>query len=140
MITAYTNDEEILELVSTFEDATIARDKWRHAEHLVVALYYTTKYDLQSATDRMRAGIFNLLKAFKVDLTREMPYHETLTVFWMKTVNDFRVANAECSMFETANALILSFDKEHPLKFYSRERLFSEEARANYIEPEFRPT
>ena len=30
----------------------------------------------------MRSGILNLLQnGFKVDLTREMPYHETLTVF-----------------------------------------------------------
>ena len=140
MITEYTKDEEILELVRSFENATIARDDWRHTEHLVVALYYTTEYELQTATDKMRAGIFNLLSAFMVDLTKEMPYHETLTVFWMRTVDEFRKANAELSMFETANALVRSFDKEHPLKFYSRGRLFSDEARSNYIEPELRPS
>ena len=41
---------EIIALVGSFEDASIARGVWKHAEHLVVALYYVTKYDLETAT------------------------------------------------------------------------------------------
>ena len=53
----------------------------------------------------MRAGIFNLLRAFEVDLSKEMPYHETLTMFWMRTVDDFRKTKNDCSLVEICNEL-----------------------------------
>jgi hypothetical protein len=82
----------------------------------------------------MRDGIFNLLRAFEVDLSKEMPYHETLTVFWLRTVDDFRKTKNGCSVVEMYNELIEKFDKDYPLRFYSRELLFSDEARAKFVE------
>ena len=75
----YETESEIAEVVRTFEDATISRDAWKHAEHLTVALHYLTLHDIEAATEKMRSGIFKLLRAFEVDLTKEMPYHETMT-------------------------------------------------------------
>jgi hypothetical protein len=131
----YTTEEEIEGLVRSFEDATVTRDEWKHAEHLVVALYYLTHHDLETATVKMRAGLFNLLKnGFRVDLSKEMPYHETLTVFWMRTVADFAAARTGTSLPDKANELTATYDKDYPLRFYSRERLFSDEARAGFVE------
>jgi len=132
----YENESEITALVASFEDASIARDVWKHAEHLVVALYYVDKYDdLDDAAARMREGLFNLLtEGFKVDLTKEMPYHETLTVFWMRTVADFNTSKNGSSLLDKTNELIATFDKDYPLRFYSREFLFSDEARAEFVE------
>ena len=134
----YNDDGEIETLVASFEDASIARGVWKHAEHLVVALYYLNKFgDIETATTAMRDGIFNLLtEGFKVDLSREMPYHETLTVFWMRTVADFAAATNGIPLHEKANSLIDKFDKDYPLRFYSREFLFSDEARTDYLEPD----
>jgi hypothetical protein len=134
----YEDDEEIEKLVAAFEDASIARRAWKHAEHLVVALYYASKYDnVETATDRMRRGLFNLLtEGFKVDLTKEMPYHETLTVFWMRTVDEFSRTTDGSPLHEKANSLIEKFDKNYPLRFYSREFLFSDEARRRFVEPD----
>ena len=129
----YANEEEITVIAASFENATISRGEWRHAEHLTVALYYLYKYDYETALTKMRGGIFNLLRAFKVDLTVEMPYHETLTVFWMRAISNFINTKNACSLVETCNELIEKFDKHYPLKFYSRERLFSDEARARFI-------
>ncbi len=132
----YNDEKEILELVASFEDASIARGVWKHAEHLVVALYYVNEYnDIDTATERMREGLFNLLtEGFKVDLTKEMPYHETLTVFWMRTVAEFNASKNGASLPDKANELVATFDKDHPLRFYSREFLFSDEARAQFLE------
>jgi hypothetical protein len=130
----YENENEMRSLVEAFETGTISDAEWRHAEHLVVALYYLSHEDFDAALNKMRAGIFNLLRAFKVDLTKEMPYHETLTVFWMRTVDDFRRSQNGASMTKICNLLTAAFDKDYPLKFYSRERLFSDEARAGFIE------
>lgn len=131
----YTTEKDILDLVGSFETATITRDAWKHAEHLTVALYYISHFELETATDKMRKGIFNLLRnGFKLDLSKEMPYHETLTIFWMRTVADFSASKNGDSLVNKANELIGKYDKDYPLRFYSREYLFSDEARARFVE------
>ncbi|MBK8464375.1 MAG: hypothetical protein IPL32_00955 [Chloracidobacterium sp.] len=130
----YKTENEIAEVVRTFEDATISRDKWKHAEHLTVALHYLCLHDIDTATEKMRTGIFKLLKAFEVDLNKEMPYHETLTIFWMRTVADFNASKNGDSLLDKANELVAKYDKDYPLKFYSRDFLFSVEARAEYVD------
>ena len=130
----YKTENEIKSLVESFENGTVSENDWRHAEHLVVALFYLSKHDFETALTKMRDGIFNLLRAFKVDLTKEMPYHETLTVFWMRTVEDFRKSKNGASIAEICNELTANFDKDYPLRFYTREQLFSDEARARFVE------
>lgn len=132
----YKNEREIEEVVRGFEAATIARGEWKHAEHLTVALYYVDHYDLDAATARMREGIFKMLAAFEIDLSKEMPYHETMTVFWMKTVAEFNSSASGASLLQRTNELIEKFDKDHPLRFYSRELLFSDHARSVFVKPD----
>ncbi len=137
----YKKEEDIDSLISKFEIATLERAEWRHAEHLVVALHYLTKFDVDAATAKMRDGIFKLLaESFGVDLSKEMPYHETLTVFWMRTVAEFNAARNGRSRLEKANELIMLYDKDYPLRFYRREYLFSDEARARFVEPDLEVT
>lgn len=130
----YENENEIRLLVESFETGTISRKDWRHSEHLTVALFYLSNHDFETALAKMRGGIFNLLKSFGVDLSKEMPYHETLTVFWMRTVEEFKKSKNGASITEICNELTGKFDKDYPLKFYSREFLFSEKARAEFVE------
>lgn len=131
----YQTEDDILKIVCAFENGTIERSEWRHAEHLTVATYYAFHYDFETALEKMRGGIFNLLKAFEIDLSKEMPYHETLTVFWMRTVFDAK--ENLTSLVEFANRIIeIGADKDLPLKYYSREILFSDRARKIFIEPD----
>jgi hypothetical protein len=132
----YTSKREISALVRDFENGTIAREEWNHNEHLIVAFYYIFHYDLETATDKMRRGILNLLKSFNVDFSKEMPYHETLTCFWMQAINIFARSTGNTSIVEVCNNLVERFDKDLPLKFYSRTLLFSDKARAEFVEPD----
>ena len=134
----YETESEIVSIVRRFETGTISRDEWRHAEHLTVALYYILHSEsLSDATNKMRSGIFNLLTSFGVDLSKEMPYHETLTGFWMRAVYEFTENKNDVSAVELINGAIKSLgDKDLPLKFYRRELLFSERARAAFVEPD----
>ena len=135
----YKTETDIADVVRTFEDATVSRDAWKHAEHLTVALHYLTLHDLETATEKMRIGLFKLLGAFGVDLTKEMPYHETLTVFWMRTVADFNASKNGESLLDKANELVEKYDKNYPLRFYSREYLFSDKARTEFVEADLQP-
>lgn len=136
----YATNSEIEKVVTGFEDTSIARSDWKHSQHLVVALCYVERFGLESAIEKMRDGLFKLLtEGFKVDLTKEMPYHETLTIFWMRTVADFASKLNGISLHAKANSLIDTFDKDYPLKFYTRECLFSDDARARFVEPDLPP-
>ena len=130
----YKKEHEIAEVVRTFEDATITRDDWKHAEHLTVALHYLCNHDVDTATEKMRKGLFKLLRSFGVDLTKEMQYHETLTIFWVRAVSDFNASKNGVSLLDKTNELIATYDKGYPLRFYSREFLFSDEARIGFVE------
>jgi hypothetical protein len=134
----YKTEDDVKTLVEAFENGTISEADWRHAEHLVVALFYLSNHDFETALAKMRNGIFNLLKSFGVDLSKEMPYHETLTVFWMRTVADFKKSKNGSSTIEICNQLTGKFDKDYPLRFYSRELLFSEKARAEFVEADLK--
>ncbi len=132
----YKTETELKSVVERFENGTISRDAWGHPEHLIVAFHYASTNDLALALEKMRRGIFNLLKAFGVDLTREMPYHETMTVFWMRTVFDFAASKNGSSIVESCAEMIEKFDKNYPLRFYTRELLFSDEARNGFVLPD----
>ena len=122
----FNDEKEIAEVVRSFEEATVPRSEWKHAHHLVVALDYVIRYDLETAIDKIRDGLFRLLKAFEVDLAKEMPYHETLTVFWMRTVAVYNASKNGSSLLDKTNDLVATYDKDYPLRFYSREYLFSD--------------
>lgn len=129
----YETEEDIISVVKSFEDGTIPHDKWKHAEHLTIALYYLSKHDIDTATEKMRNGIFNFLRSFGVDLGKEMPHHETLTIFWMRTLAEFNKSKNGSCLLDKANEVINIYDKDCPLKFYSRQYLFSDEARASFV-------
>ena len=133
----YKSENEIVKIVRLFESGLIRREDWRHAEHLTVAIFYVSRHDFDTALVKMRDGIFNLLKAFEVDLSKEMPYHETLTVFWMRTVSKFTNSSGKNSILDLTNEVLNRCgDKDLPLKFYRRDLLFSDRARKEFVEPD----
>ena len=134
----YKSDEEVKRLVKAFEERTLTKDEWTHAAHLTVGLYYCLNCPFAVAKNWMSDGILWLNDAHGTPNTDQSGYHETLTMFWLLTIEAF-VGKTKCgSLAETANRLIDSCDPQLPFKFYSRELLFSAEARARYIEPDLR--
>lgn len=132
----YKNENEITAVVEAFKNGTIARDDWGHPEHIVVGAFYVWNNDFDMALSKMRDGIFNLLRAFEIDLSKENPYHETLTHFWIRLIDEYKNSKPENSFLENCNEMIEKFDKDYPLKLYSRGLLFSEEARRRFVEPD----
>ena len=135
----YKTDGEIELLIERFENCAVSEKEWTHAAHLTAALWYCLREpDLETATAKMRDGIFKLNAAHGTPNTPTRGYHETLTVFWMRTVSDFLVnIKDKGSLASLANEVIETCgDSGLPLKFYSRELLFSPAARAKYIEPD----
>jgi hypothetical protein len=133
--------EEILALVRRFEDCTLPREEWTHAAHLTVALWHLLQFDWPEAVARVRRGIKRYNAAHGIVTTPTGGYHETLTLFWLRTVRAYLEAerNEARALVHLANELIASADRSLPLKHYTRELLFSPEARAGWVEPDLKP-
>lgn len=134
----YKSDEEVILLAKAFEERTLQKTEWTHAAHLTVGLYYCFRHPFAVAKNLMSDGICWLNDAHKTPNTETSGYHETLTVFWLSTVAEFLEKHGNGKgLAALANELIASnCDSKLPLKFYSRERLFSVEARMKFVEPD----
>lgn len=134
----YKTESEIEKIVESFKNKTLPQEIWRHAEHLTIAIYYALNNNSAEALEKMRRGILDLNEVHGVITTNERGYHETLTVFWIHTVSDYIKLNPHKSLLDLTNEIIEKFDKNYPLNFYTRERLFSVEARYGFVEADLR--
>lgn len=134
----YAHQDEIEAVVKRFELCTTGKDKFTHQSHLTVAVSYLLKYNEEQATVKMRLGLHRLLDHLGVGQEK---YHETLTVFWIKTVREvLNHLDQRSSLLAKTNAVIerlgpsrLVFD------FYSKDVLESAAARNYWVEPDLKP-
>lgn len=117
-----------------FHDRTLPHASWTHAAHLRIAWMHLSRYGIDEAHLRMRVGIIRLNAAHGLVESPARGYHETLTRVWLALVAAARRrdAGADSRGFIAAHAL----DRDAPLRHYSRERLFSLEARTMYVPPD----
>src|SRR5262249_15701804 len=110
--------------------------------HLTVALWYISRHTADSALVMLRDRIRRYNEAVGVQNTDTGGYHETLTRIF---VNGIAAFLSHCTFpgtsIATLHALLDSelADKKWPLRFYSRERINSTEARRGWIEPDLNP-
>src|SRR5690348_8103042 len=135
----FTYDAEIVHVGEGMVARTLPRAEWTHEAHLAATTYL-------------------LLRRPDVDLDKELPviirrfnesvggvnsdsegYHETITRVFLHGVRLF-LSEADPSepLHELVNELLLSpmGRRDWPLRFYSRERLLSVEARREFIAPD----
>ena len=119
-----------------FERGEIAPAELDHRAHVRVAWVYLREGpSVEAATSRMREGITRVAAAANAS----QKYHETITVLWMQLLADAAARVPQpCELTELFERCPELADKDLPLKYYSRERLFSEEARASWVPPEER--
>src|SRR5438270_769553 len=120
-------------LVAGFEDTSLPKASWTHAAHISVAFHYVSTLDEATALATTRANIqrYNASKGGPPSA-----YHETVTRAFLMVVRAFVRARGAEARVEDAVAM---FDKNYLDRFYTRERLFSEEARARWVAPDREP-
>lgn len=131
----FTSDEEIYELVRSFEAGEINPEHFKHYQHLAVALCYVVSLPFIEATDKVRTGIQRLAAAHG-----KSGYHETITRFWLAVVQEFAAQAEVTSLHILANRLATEYVDKHAINNYYSERLLaSREAKNGYVEPDLQP-
>jgi hypothetical protein len=137
----FTNMRDITAFIQEFEGCTLPKDRWTHHAHLVVALWYLTHHTPDEALDIVRQRIRTYNEATDTPNTDSGGYHETLTRFFLQGVLDHIAQLGDDSLPISLAKLLQSplGNKDWPLRFYSRERLFSVEARQHWVEADRSP-
>lgn len=119
-----------------FEDGAVPPAEFTHLAHVRVAWVYLREADSpDEALERMRGAI----RRFAAAAGASQKYHETITVLWMRLLEDVRIQGASGELEEVLLTYPELANKDLPLQYYSRDRLFSDEARAAWLEPDRRP-
>ena len=119
-------------------DCTFPAARFHHREHCLATAYYLKAFP---RTD-WRLELPNLIRRYNESVgganTEDAGYHETITQFYLDAIEDFLSTRESDSMEAACTALLASpiAGKNFALQFYSRERLFSREARRSYVAPD----
>jgi hypothetical protein len=140
---AIATHQQWTQFVTAFENLILARQLWTHAGFLTVALWYQA-HNVYSdvALDILRVRLRRFNQTYWVRETDISGFHETLMRFWMDAIVYFQMREvAGKTPVELLQALLKSelADVNLPLRFYSRERLYSAEAICQWVEPDVAP-
>lgn len=133
----YRSDDEIRLLAEGFETCSLPDGDFNHNAHLAVAIWYLSNMTVEQATARMREGLLRFLAHYGVDPQK---YNETITQFWVRRLDKLlSETDSSLPLAERANQTIeRAGDSKLVFDYYSRELIFSDEARANWVQPDLR--
>jgi hypothetical protein len=116
-----------------FEACRFAPERFDHRAHIRLAYAYLVENDAETALALMRTALLAFLQQHGADVSK---YHETMTRAWILAVRHFMEispAAASADVFIETNPAML--DTTIMMTHYSAELLFSDEARARFVEP-----
>ena len=126
-------DVETKRIYDGFCDRTLPKVEWTHEAHLRVCWASLSQLSTTEAIDFLRDGIRAYNLATGVENTPTAGYHETLTVYFVRTVADLGATTIE----QVIDAPRVT--RAAPLRHWSRDLLFSRAARAEWTEPDLAP-
>ena len=137
----FATDAEIVRLGEGLLACALVREDWTHEAHLAACLYLLT---LRPDVD-VDAEIAGLISRFNESVggvnDDQGGYHDTITRAYVAGVRLFLAETDEKGLRARVNALLLApmGRRDWPLRFYSRELLFSVPARRGFVPPDLAP-
>lgn len=121
---------------------TLPKDEWTHEAHLAACLWMVRdRPDI--APERDLALIIPRYNESVGGVNSDTEgYHETITQIYVTAVRDhLSEIDPRSSLADAVNALLVSNRgrRDWPLRFYSRERLFSVAARRGFVAADIEP-
>ncbi len=129
--------EQIEQLVQAVETCTLTPAEFDHHAHMTVALWYLAHLPADAAADTMRATI----QRFAACHGHQGLYHETITLFWMRLLGHYLgIASPHEPFADTTYRALVELGSMQPVFLhYSRELIFSEQARREWVAPDLLP-
>jgi len=129
--------KEDLKFKIQMESCEFPASEFNHRAHLRLAYIYLTENNSDKSTELMRDTLNRFLLHNGVDPSK---YHATITKAWILAVHHFM---NKTGGLNSADELIDSnpdmLDTKIMMTHYSAEALFSDEARAAFVQPDLDP-
>jgi hypothetical protein len=133
------SDAEIERIGEGLLARTLPRPEWTHEAHVAATTYLLLRRP-DVDVDNELPGIIRRYNESVGGVNSDTEgYHETMTRAFLRGVRLFlSEADPEEPLHELVNELLLSpmGRRDWPFRFYSPERLFSVEARRNFVPPD----
>ena len=132
------HDDAIRRVGEGFLACTLPKAEWTHEAHIA-----TTCWLLLERPDILpERDLPDLIRRYNESVggvnSDTEGYHETITRLFIRTLRRVLAGSEGAGLAERANAVLLAPEgrRDWPLRFYSRELLFSKEARLTWVEPD----
>jgi len=135
----FDSDDAITRIGEGLLARTLPRADWTHEAHLAATTYLLTRCPDVNLDRDLRAIISSYNESVGGVNDDTQGYHETITRVFLHGVRLFLAeADPDESLHELVNELLLSpmGRRDWPLRFYSAERLFSVDARREFVTPD----
>ncbi|KTE25925.1 MULTISPECIES: hypothetical protein [unclassified Sphingopyxis] len=137
----FAGDEDIRAIGTGLLARTLPREAWTHEAHLGACLWLLSERpDID-----VDAEIADIIRRFNESVggvnDDTQGYHDSITRAYVAGVRLFLSETTATGLAERVNAMLLSDvgRRDWPLRFYSRELLFSVPARRGFVEPDLAP-
>lgn len=137
----FTDDETIRRIGEGMLGCALPKAEWTHEAHLSTCAWLVLERpdivperDLPHLIRRYNESVGGVNDATQ-------GYHETITQVSIRAVRAALARSEGRGLVERVNALLRAEEgrRDWPLRFYSRELLFSKEARLGWVEPDLAP-
>ena len=137
----FTSDAEIIRIGEGLLDHSLPKEDWTHEAHLAATLYLLSCRPDIDLDEKLPAVIRSYNEAVGGVNSDSAGYHETITRTYLTGVRSFLREREKGPLVEAVNALLSSSigSRDWPLRFYSKERLFSRDARLEWVGPDLGP-
>lgn len=133
------DDASIVHIGEGLLARTLPREEWTHEAHLAACTWIVRDRPDIVPVDDMAAIISAYNESVGGVNDDTQGYHETITQVYIAGVKaHLTEVGADMPLYEAVNALLLSARgrRDLPLRFYSKELLFSVPARRGFVEPD----
>ena len=135
----FADDDTIRRIGEGLLARSLPKPEWTHEAHLAACAWLI----LERPDVAVERDLPNLIRAYNESVggvnDETQGYHETITQVFIRGVRlSLQRSERENGLADRVNALLRSPQgrRDWPLGYYSRERLFSVEARLGWVEPD----
>ena len=133
----YQNESEIQAVVAGLEACSTDKTRFKHRDHLTVAVIYLNSFGPDEALERLRRALFAFIDHHQVDRAK---YNETITIFWLQMVR--KVMNElpeEAGLVDKCNHVLEALNNTDIVyEYYTKGRLWSDAARQKFVTPDLK--
>ena len=138
----FSSDAEIERIGRGLLDRSLPKAEWTHAAHFAAVLWLLRHRDVTEVATEMSGWIRRYNEATGVANTTTGGYHETITIASIRAAKSVLAGHdAHAPLQHVLNSLLAGDlgRSDWLLRYWSRERLLSPEARREWMDPDLLP-